>query len=52
MKILNCECGQRITADSDEALIASVGQHVQTSHPELVGKLSDADILNMAEELE
>jgi len=49
-KLINCECGQILRGDSDEELIAKVTEHVDGHHPELVGKLSRADILAMAEE--
>jgi predicted small metal-binding protein len=49
-KVVNCECGQTVRAESDGDLVAQVEAHVQRDHPELVGKLSRDDILGMAEE--
>ena len=49
-KIINCECGRVVAADTDEELISRVEEHVGSDHPELVGKLSRDDILAMAEE--
>jgi predicted small metal-binding protein len=49
-KVVNCECGQTVRAESDDELVAQVEAHVQRDHPELVGKLSRDDILGMAEE--
>ena len=49
-KVINCECGERIRADSDDELIQRVEQHVNQAHPELVGKMSRDDILAMSEE--
>ena len=49
-KLINCECGEVVTAERDEELIAAVEAHVERAHPDLVGKLSAADILAMAEE--
>jgi predicted peroxiredoxin len=49
-KVINCECGEVVRADSDDELVAKVGRHVQEAHPELVGKLSREDVLGMAEE--
>jgi predicted small metal-binding protein len=49
-KLINCECGRVVTGDTDEELIASVEEHINSDHPELVGKLSRDDILAMAEE--
>ena len=49
-KVINCECGQTVRADTDDELVAKVEGHVQADHPELVGKLGREDILAMAEE--
>ena len=49
-KIINCECGEVIRADSDDELVGKVEQHVGEAHPELAGKMSRDDILAMAEE--
>ena len=49
-KVINCECGEVVRADSDDELVQQVEQHVGDSHPELVGKMSRDDILAMAEE--
>ena len=49
-KVINCECGEVIRADSDDELVQKVGGHVEASHPELIGKMSREDILGMAEE--
>jgi predicted small metal-binding protein len=48
-KVINCECGQSIRAESDDELVARVEEHVRTDHPDLVGKMSRDDILAMAE---
>jgi len=48
-KVINCECGQSVRADSDDELVARVEEHVRTDHPDLVGKMSRDDILAMAE---
>ncbi len=49
-KVINCECGAVIRADSDDELVQSVENHVGQAHPELEGKMSREDILAMAEE--
>jgi predicted small metal-binding protein len=49
-KVINCECGEVVRADSDDELVAKVERHVGEAHPELVGKLSRGDVLAMAEE--
>jgi len=49
-KVINCECGAVVRAESDDELVAKVEAHVDTVHPDLVGKLGRDDILGMAEE--
>ncbi len=49
-KVINCECGQIVRAETDDELVSAVSAHVEAAHPELVGKLSRDDILAMAEE--
>ena len=49
-KVINCECGAVVTAESDEELVGKVTRHVGEAHPELVGKLGREDILAMAED--
>jgi hypothetical protein len=49
-KVINCECGETVQAESDDELVAKVERHVGEAHPELVGKLGREDVLAMAEE--
>ena len=49
-KLINCECGEVVRADSDDELVQKVERHVGESHPELVGKMTRDDVLAMAEE--
>jgi len=49
-KLINCECGEVVRGNSDEELVAAVQAHISRDHPELVGKLSQQDILSMSEE--
>jgi predicted small metal-binding protein len=49
-KVINCECGEVVRAESDDELVQKVERHVGDAHPELVGKMSRADVLGMAEE--
>jgi len=49
-KLINCECGEVVRGDSDDAIVAAVTTHVDKHHPQLVGQLSRDDILAMAEE--
>jgi hypothetical protein len=49
-RVVNCECGEIVRAESDSELVAQVEAHVAQAHPEMVGRLSRDDILGMAEE--
>ena len=49
-KVINCECGEVVRAESDDELVRKVESHVNAAHPELVGKMSRDDILAMAED--
>ncbi len=51
-KLINCECGEVVRGNSDEELVVAVQAHISRDHPELVGKLSQQDILSMSEEEE
>jgi len=48
-KVINCECGQVVRAETDDELVAKVEEHVRKDHADLVGKMSREDILAMAE---
>jgi predicted small metal-binding protein len=48
-RVINCECGQSVRAESDDQLVERVEEHVRQAHPDLVGKMSRQDILAMAE---
>lgn len=50
-KLVNCECGEVVRAETEDELVEKVDRHVKEKHPELVGKLSRADVLAMAEEV-
>jgi predicted small metal-binding protein len=47
-KRIDCECGKVVKAETDDELVAKVGEHVASDHPELAGKLGRDDVLAMA----
>lgn len=49
-KLINCECGRVVRGETDEELLANARAHVDRDHPELAGKISNEDLLAMAEE--
>jgi predicted small metal-binding protein len=50
-KVINCECGYEVRGADDKELLSRARQHISESHPELEGKVADADLLAMAEEI-
>jgi len=50
MKVVHCECGQDVQAESDDELVSKVESHVKESHPEMAGKMGREEILAMAHE--
>lgn len=48
MKVVHCECGTDVEAESEDELVVKVEEHVAESHPEMVGKMSREQILDMA----
>jgi len=50
MKVVHCECGTDVQAETDDELVTKVEQHVQERHPEMAGQMSREQILGMAHE--
>ncbi len=48
-KMINCVCGYTFQADTDDELWAKAQAHLTSAHPDMVGKVSRADILGQAE---
>jgi hypothetical protein len=51
VKQIPCVCGQVVRGDDDEELWQNALEHMLEDHPELVGKVSRADLLAQAEEV-
>jgi predicted small metal-binding protein len=49
-QVIHCPCGADVRGDSDDELVSAVEQHVREKHPDMVGKMDRAQILEMAEE--
>ena len=47
-KIVHCPCGKDVEGSSDDELVTNVEAHVASDHPEMVGKYSREQILEMA----
>lgn len=49
-KLINCDCGFVVRGDTDAELVAAGQAHIREAHPDLVGQVSDDQLLAMAEE--
>ncbi len=50
MKVVHCPCGKSVEGETDDAVVESVEAHISADHPDLVGKYSREQILEMAHE--
>ena len=50
MKVVHCPCGVNVEGETDDALVENVQAHISADHPDLVGKYSTEQILEMAHE--
>jgi predicted small metal-binding protein len=48
-KIIKCVCGFVVRGESDEELLDAAETHIREMHPELKGKVTRDDLLNMVE---
>ena len=48
MKVVNCPCGTKVEGETDDAVVENVEAHISTDHPDMVGKYSREQILEMA----
>ena len=49
-KVINCECGFVVLGDTDEQLLAAADAHIREAHPDMVGKVSEEELLAGAKE--
>lgn len=49
-QVVHCECGTDVEAETEDELVSKVEAHVNESHPEMAGKMSREQILEMAHE--
>jgi len=50
-KQITCECGFVARADSDDAVVEQIREHMRSDHPELLDKVSHDDLLGWIEEV-
>ena len=48
MKVVHCDCGHDVQAETDDELVDRVEAHVQEAQPEMVGQMTREQILGMA----
>lgn len=46
---VKCECGYIARADNDDEVVTEIRDHIRTDHPELMEKVTDADIRSWVE---
>jgi len=49
-KQVNCPCGETVSGETDDELVANVEAHISDQHPDMVGTMSREQILEMAQE--
>jgi len=49
MMVITCECGAIIKGGDEAELVGAAHDHLRTAHPDLVGAISDEQLLGMAE---
>jgi hypothetical protein len=47
-KVINCDDGVVVRGADERELLANARAHIADAHPDLVGKLSDEQLLGMA----
>ena len=49
-KQVNCPCGEVVTGENDDELVANAEAHVRDKHPEMVDQMTREKILSMAQD--
>ena len=49
-KVIKCECGFIARGQTEKELLDTAEQHIRNDHPDLVGRVSRTDLLEMAED--
>ena len=50
MRVVHCPCGKDVSGETEDDLVTNVEQHIEDDHPDLVGKYSREQIIEMAHE--
>ena len=49
-KLIKCECGHVVRADTEDQVIQQIEAHIAEDHPDLVGKIPREEIRGWIEE--
>ncbi len=50
MRAVDCPCGKHVEGEDDDQLVKNVEAHIASDHPDMVGKYSREQILEMSHE--
>jgi predicted small metal-binding protein len=49
--LINCDCGYVVRGETERELVAAAREHIRDAHPDQEAKVTDEDLLAMAEEV-
>jgi predicted small metal-binding protein len=49
--LINCDCGYVVRGETEDELVEDANRHIEEVHPDMVGTVSEDDLLAMAEEV-
>jgi predicted small metal-binding protein len=49
--VINCDCGYVARGETEPDVVDDLNRHMEEVHPDLVGTISEEDLLAMAEEV-
>lgn len=50
-KVINCDDGFVVRGDDDEELLGNARAHIRDAHPEMIGQITDEQLVGMAQEV-
>ena len=48
--VVHCPCGTDVSGETEDELVSAVESHVESDHPDMVGKMSREEIIGSAHE--
>jgi predicted small metal-binding protein len=49
--LIKCDCGYVVRGETEAELLEDANRHIEEVHPDMVGAVSEDDLLAMAEEV-